>query len=74
MIVRMLGLLFGCHHRHITRPITPVRKRSSEPGNTYVACLECGRQFHYDTINMCIGTPMPMPLPSAPPQENLPSA
>lgn len=58
MIGKMLNLLFGCHHRHITRPITPV-SRHHQPASSYVACLECGKQFHYDTLNMRVGTAMP---------------
>jgi len=57
---RILNLLFGCRHRRITRPITPVHKPRVEPGNTYVACLECGKQFHYDLKNMRIGTAVPI--------------
>ena len=56
MIGKMFELLFGCHHRLITRPITPVHKPNSPPACTYVACLECGKQFNYDTRNMRIGT------------------
>jgi hypothetical protein len=48
MIQAIMNLLLGCHHRRITRPITPVRKASLERGVTYVACLDCGQQFHYD--------------------------
>ena len=59
MIDAMLNLLCGCRHRRITRPITPVHKPGTQPGETYVACLECGKQFHYDLTIMRIGTPMP---------------
>jgi len=50
----LLSLLFGCRHRRITRPITPVHKPGTPAGQTYVACLECGRQFPYDLTTMCI--------------------
>lgn len=59
MIDTMLNLLWGCRHRRVTRPITPFHKPGTQPGDTYVACLECGRQFHYDLDNMRIGKPMP---------------
>ena len=55
MIGKMFDLLFGCHHRLITRPITPVHKPNSQPACTYVVCLECGKQFNYDTRTMQIG-------------------
>ena len=58
MIDKLLGLLFGCHHRLITRPITPVNRHNSQPTCTYVACLECGKQFYYDTSNMRVGAPI----------------
>ena len=39
MIGKVLNL-FGCHHRHITRPIAGARH---QPASSYVACLECGK-------------------------------
>jgi hypothetical protein len=51
----MLNLLFGCRHRPITRPITPVHTAGT-PAETYVVCLDCGKQFPYDVANMCIKT------------------
>ena len=62
MIGKVLDLLFGCHHRLITRPITPVHKHNCQPTCTYVACLECGKQFYYDTRNMRVGAQIPMSL------------
>ena len=59
MIDAILNLLYGCRHRRVTRPITPVHKPGTQPGATYVACLECGKQFQYDLGNMRIGKPMP---------------
>ena len=48
MIDTLANLLFRCGHRQLTRPITP----RSEPGtpyiDTYVVCLDCGKQFLYD--------------------------
>ena len=61
MIHTILDLMFGCRHRRVTRPITPVRKLGLPRADTYVACLECGKQFHYDLENMRVGTPMPVP-------------
>lgn len=60
MIDDMLNLLIGCRHRQITRPITPAHKPGTPAGETYVACLECGKQFRYDLTNMRIQmTPVP---------------
>jgi len=60
MISTMLNLLFGCRHKRVTRPITPVHKPGTRPTQTYVACLECGRQFHYDLQTMKMGTAIPL--------------
>lgn len=57
---RILNLLFGCRHSRTTRPITPAHKAGTKSGDTYVACLECGKQFHYDLENMRRGTPIPV--------------
>jgi hypothetical protein len=49
-----MQLLFGCRHKRITRPITPVDK-TRQSAQTYVACLDCGKQFNYDAIAMRVG-------------------
>lgn len=60
--VRLAGLadlLYGCSHRRMTFPIT-LRTSASVDGkqitqaDTYVVCLECGRQFAYDWTTMRI--------------------
>jgi anti-anti-sigma factor len=53
MIAARLNLLFGCRHRRLTRPITPVHRPGTPSGETYVACLECGKRFPYDATNLC---------------------
>ena len=59
MIATMFNLLFGCRHRRLSRPMTPVHKRGGLPGVTYVVCLECGKQFHYDATKMRMGSQIP---------------
>ena len=61
MIGKMWNLIFGCHHRSTTRPITPVNRRDRS-NYSYVACLECGKQFYYDTRNMTMGAPVPLSM------------
>ncbi len=57
----VFNLLFGCSHRRTTFPMTPVRKKSrmigqeEPPAETYVVCLDCGKQFVYDWENMRLG-------------------
>jgi len=48
MIDNVLNLLFRCPHKRITRPMTPVSKGGVPQGDTYVVCLDCGKQFSYD--------------------------
>jgi hypothetical protein len=45
---KLLDLLFGCSHQRYTFPITPAYLGAK----TYVACLDCGREFEYDWQNM----------------------
>ena len=56
----VFNLLFGCKHRRTTFPMTPVRKkaagwRDETLAETYVVCLDCGKQFVYDWENMRLG-------------------
>src|SRR6266536_1895301 len=51
--------LFGCTHRKTTFPLTPVRRGATtalpvgEPrGQTYIACLECGKELLYNWESM----------------------
>ena len=59
MIDTVLNLLFRCSHPRLTRPVTPVSKAGVPHGQTYVVCLECGKQFAYDLDEMRIGRPLP---------------
>lgn len=58
MINAIFQALLGCHHRRLTRPITPVRKPGVPSGETSVVCLDCGREFAYDWNHMRIGKPI----------------
>ncbi len=55
MIDSVLNLLFRCAHRRLTRPVTPVSRSGVPHGETYVVCLDCGKQFSYDLQEMRIG-------------------
>jgi len=54
----LLQTLFGCAHRKTTFPQTPTRRgRIGEQGTqskaqTYIACLDCGKELPYDWDNM----------------------
>ena len=59
MIDSIWNILFRCQHRRTTFPLTPARRKPggdpSEPRETYVVCLDCGKQFIYDWENMRLG-------------------
>ncbi|MBV8731181.1 MAG: hypothetical protein JO336_15345 [Acidobacteriia bacterium] len=58
MIDSIANLLFRCSHRRLTRPVTPVSKAGVPHGQTYVVCLDCGKQFAYDLREMRVGRPL----------------
>jgi hypothetical protein len=58
MIDSILNLMFRCSHQRLTRPVTPVSKAGEPHGQTYVVCLDCGKQFSYDMREMRIGKPL----------------
>jgi hypothetical protein len=55
VIDTVLKLLFGCAHRHLTRPFTPLGEEGVPRRETYVVCLDCTKQFAYDLKEMRIG-------------------
>jgi hypothetical protein len=59
MIDSVVNLLFRCRHKRLTRPVTPVTKGGKPHGETYVACLDCGKHFSYDTQQMRMGKALP---------------
>ena len=74
MIDTLLNLLFRCSHRRLTRPVAPMTKAGEPHSQSYVVCLDCGKQFEYDMKEMRIGklidhshdasvVPGDMPLP-----------
>jgi hypothetical protein len=67
MIHSMMDALFGCSHQRTTFPMTPRRHYAAGPAatgsvnGTYVACLDCGKEFAYDWRSMRIGRPVEAP-------------
>jgi hypothetical protein len=55
MIDSLLNLLFRCPHRRLTRPVAPITKAGQPHSQSYVVCLDCGKQFEYDLNKMRIG-------------------
>jgi hypothetical protein len=55
MIDRLLNLLFRCRHRRLTRPVAPITKAGQPHSQSYVVCLDCGKQFEYDFNLMRMG-------------------
>jgi hypothetical protein len=75
MLHSMMNALFGCGHQRTTFPITPRRgyagPASASVGGTYVACLDCGKQFAYDWKSMRIGDQMAAPSAPREPQMSI---
>jgi hypothetical protein len=60
MMAKLIDAFFGCRHSRYSFPVT-IRgaKRRPQAGaltGTYVACLDCGREFPYDWQEMKVIT------------------
>jgi len=58
MFSKLMDIMFGCRHARYSFPIT-VRAGSGRTSTalrtgTYVACLDCGKEFRYDWQEMKI--------------------
>jgi hypothetical protein len=68
----LFDLVFGCGHQRRSFPIT-VRGRlrrntaAAAVTGTYVVCLDCGREFSYDRLQMKILAPKPYTAGTAEP-------
>ncbi len=56
MFSRLMDAMFGCRHARYSFPITVRAGRNStaQRTGTYVACLDCGKEFRYDWHEMKI--------------------
>ncbi len=62
MFSKLMDTMFGCRHTRYTFPITvragSRRTSTAQRTGTYVACLDCGREFRYDWNEMkIVGSP-----------------
>jgi hypothetical protein len=68
MFESLVNALFGCSHRRLSFPQTPIRRNGfpapSEHG-TYVTCLECGKELAYNWQEMRVGKPVVDARPTA---------
>jgi len=60
MMARLFDAVFGCRHPRYSFPVT-IRGKGRRPQagaltGTYVACLDCGREFPYDWQEMKVIT------------------
>jgi len=60
MIGKLVDAFFGCRHTRYSFPVT-IRGKARRPQaasltGTYVACLDCGREFPYDWHEMKVIT------------------
>jgi hypothetical protein len=60
MIHKLMDTFFGCRHSRYSFPVT-IRRAAHRPQaaaltGTYVACLDCGKEFPYDWQDMKVIT------------------
>ena len=57
MFSKLMDAMFGCRHARYSFPLT-VRagsnRMTTQRTGTYVACLDCGKEFRYDWQEMKI--------------------
>ena len=58
----VMDKLFACSHHHTTFPITP-KKGLGDIRQTYVSCLDCGKELAYDWKAMRVGEPLGREVP-----------
>ena len=60
MFVKLFDAIFGCRHSRYSFPVTMRgdgrRTQAANLTGTYVACLECGKEFPYDWQEMKVIT------------------
>jgi hypothetical protein len=60
MMAEFFDAVFGCKHRRYSFPVTirgkGVRPQAGALTGTYVACLDCGKEFPYDWQEMKVIT------------------
>ena len=62
MIAKFVDALFGCRHSRYSFPVTfrgsgSIRRpQAAALTGTYVACLDCGKEFAYDWEDMKVIT------------------
>ncbi len=60
MMTKLIDVLFGCRHSRFSFPVTirgaKPRPQAAGLTGTYVACLDCGREFPYDWQEMKVIT------------------
>ena len=69
MLQSLLNTVFGCSHRRISFPLTPIKRNGFPSGatryGTYVTCLDCGKELAYDWDEMRVGKPVSARGPAA---------
>jgi len=69
MFKAIAEVLLGCSHRRTTFPQTRrgrgIQNSNAAHAGTYVACLDCGKEFAYDWGEMRIGKAVVKPLPAS---------
>ena len=62
MLLKLIDAVFGCRHARYSFPMTvragSRRGNATQRTGTYVACLDCGKEFRYNWSEMRIGEPL----------------
>jgi len=61
MLASLFNLLFGCHHKNISFPMSSGKRTGLAGPEAYVVCLDCGKRFRYDWQTMRIAQPADRP-------------
>lgn len=63
MLNLLLDTFFGCSHRNTGFPITPLSKGLRKRFDTYVVCLDCGKELPYSWEEMRVVSGSPKSVP-----------
>ncbi len=55
LIDTIVNFMFGCRHRHLSRPMAEPSKPGARPSAAFVVCLDCGQRYSYDLDRMRMG-------------------
>lgn len=64
MLNSLMNVFFGCSHRKTSFPITRRSKSLRRNFDTYIVCLDCGKELPYSWEEMRVVSESPKSSPS----------